>query len=479
MNADNSTNKKGNIMKQKSHTNIDLKSDNDNNRYDYERRVDEELKVVFKDQNVVESCLEKIDIDIVGEKTLRIVIPAVGNIGKYIIRMKLEDFHELDEYFKNFKDVTKIRDDLNKRKEKEKALNVRFYDDICKLDITIPAYTQKISDNIQKNIPKHTVFLSLPFIITQDYLININKKFNELEEENKILIGIIENLELKVSNIPKQNNISFNEESQKTNFTSNMQTVDNKIIDRKQIEEKNINGYATLQNYHNNIKIPNQSLNIPDIFGKGKFQSVIIKKDISISPSSIIKDTEEELFTVLKKIKRMKGKEINKLNFIYRASEEKDGGKAKRFHEKCKGKKNTLILIKTKKDFRFGGFTINTWDSNDPCIDDDGYKTSNDDFIFALKKTGGAIIYPNKATKLRTTRCLDECGPIFGNDFRIGDNFLKEATSWTNEKDKKDNLIYQPDSAYKYILSENSESKDNRHILIQLKELEVYEVVLS
>ena len=48
-----------------------------------------------------------------------------------------------------------------------------------------------------------------------------------------------------------------------------------------------------------------------------------------------------------------------KLNLIYRAS--RDGDNAKDFHFKCDFIGPNLTVIKTKKEYIFGGFTIKTW----------------------------------------------------------------------------------------------------------------------
>ena len=73
----------------------------------------------------------------------------------------------------------------------------------------------------------------------------------------------------------------------------------------------------------------------------------------------------EELDFVIEKLKKVNLNDSNeKINssisnivlvLLYKAT--KDGDDSKIFHLKCNNYKNTLVIVKTKKGLRFGGFT--------------------------------------------------------------------------------------------------------------------------
>ena len=67
-----------------------------------------------------------------------------------------------------------------------------------------------------------------------------------------------------------------------------------------------------------------------------------------------------------------------KVNLLYQIS--RDGDNISTFYNKVKNKYPTLILIKSKLGYKFGGYTTNTWEqSND-------YKKDELAFLFSLNK---------------------------------------------------------------------------------------------
>jgi len=101
-----------------------------------------------------------------------------------------------------------------------------------------------------------------------------------------------------------------------------------------------------------------------------------------------------------------------KLKLIYSAT--KDGCKAKDFHLKCDNYNNILILIKTKKGLKFGGFTTETWAG-------EGDKLDKEAFCFSLNKKK---IYNYKKGK-SSIYVSPDYGPTFGNCvFEIKDEFI-------------------------------------------------------
>ena len=85
-------------------------------------------------------------------------------------------------------------------------------------------------------------------------------------------------------------------------------------------------------------------------------------------------------------IKSRLKKEIKELKKLYQATI--DGDRAIDFHPKCDNIPNTLALIKSAGNRRFGGFTIHVWESSNGQ-----YKDDKNTFLFSLDKQR---IYPYK-----------------------------------------------------------------------------------
>ena len=118
--------------------------------------------------------------------------------------------------------------------------------------------------------------------------------------------------------------------------------------------------------------------------------------------SRIITDIEEMKF-ILDKIEKQSFKKIKELKLLYRASENQ--GSSTLFHQKCDGKTPTIVIIHSKNNYKFGGFTKKSWSSSNPIEDDDAFC-----FSINLKK-----IY-NIIKGKRAIASGDREGPIFYGD---------------------------------------------------------------
>lgn len=141
-------------------------------------------------------------------------------------------------------------------------------------------------------------------------------------------------------------------------------------------------------------------------------------------------------------------------------SSTKDGDESTNFHKKCEGFNNTLVLLKTSGNYRFGGFTSDTWNSTG------GYKNDQNAFIFSLNKKkiydynkNGYAIYCNNGN-----------GPTFGgaNDINVCDKRFHQINSYVYEGGG--NHSY---SGNDYKLTENSYGNK-----LLMSEVEVFQVVL-
>ena len=173
-----------------------------------------------------------------------------------------------------------------------------------------------------------------------------------------------------------------------------------------ELKENNINLQNELNEVKQKLEILEKKVNTHD-FRLYTFDSNIIneKKDFDF------------IIERLKKLSENTDK-IN-LNLIYRGT--RDGDEASDFHSKCDKFKNTLILVKTKKGLRFGGFTCQSWEGN-------GDKIDKNAFCFSLDKSKiYNFIKANKGTKEKPAiYASPQTGPFFGNCvFEIKDNFFE------------------------------------------------------
>lgn len=120
---------------------------------------------------------------------------------------------------------------------------------------------------------------------------------------------------------------------------------------------------------------------------------------------------------------------------LYRAT--RDGDEAKQFHSKCDNFKNTLVIVKSKKGLRFGGFTSET--CNGIGID----KKDKNAFCFSLDKKK---IYISIYGKNAIFAC-PSYGPAFENCiFEIKDKcFEVGGLCWDESQNYFDNYesIYE------------------------------------
>ena len=157
------------------------------------------------------------------------------------------------------------------------------------------------------------------------------EKINKLEEEKNETNNKIKKLEEESNNKIKKLEEEFNKKIKQFEDKSN-----NKI---KQIEIKDIN-------------------NLLKIF---KESNILNNKDEEIMISNWIKPNSKIKFNLLYQISR-------------------DGDNISTFYNKVNNKSPTLIIVKSKSGYKFGGYTTNTWESNS------GYKKDELAFLFSLNK---------------------------------------------------------------------------------------------
>ena len=187
--------------------------------------------------------------------------------------------------------------------------------------------------------------------------------------------------------------------------------------------------YQKLMDRYNNLLEQNKELerNVEKIF---HFQM-----------DSVILENKNELFFIYNSLLLYIKKQFH-LELLYRAS--RDGDNGRKFHELCDNKKGgILIIIKTDKNIKFGGFTdaefISYQNPEKKAAGRNGYGNIN--FLFQINKRK---IYNIKVgennKKYAAIFCRSDVGPCFGElgeDIWIKpENFLQKGGILHKDKDK-------------------------------------------
>jgi len=254
---------------------------------------------------------------------------------------------------------------------------------------------------------------------------------NDNENNLKIIISIFNirgNEEQFEINLKKQ------EKNQNTLFKDLVENVNNLIDENKNLDKK--------------LQQANEQINC-------------LKNIISHRMDSLIINDENEQLLIENRLKKIKifSNKIFLSRILYRATIH--GDDAKTFHNLCDYKNNLLFLVKTKKNFRFGGFItkmISPRDYNNEIRDDDSFC-----FSLNLKK-----IY-NNMKQLAIYINGEEIITFLKDIFKIYNNFFKKESICTDAKEGQ-----------KYIYFDNQKNSyeiNGGKNTFLVEELEVFEII--
>ena len=168
---------------------------------------------------------------------------------------------------------------------------------------------------------------------------------------------------------------------------------------------------------------------------------------------------DQENYMIFKEIENKMNKRIKQIKKLYQAKN--DGGDPKYFHKNCDNIPNTLVLIKSEGNRRFGGFTPIPWKSEriGVYLEDNQKKT----FVFSLDNKK---IYYLKGKEHAV--CYDKnCGPCFGigHDIGIEGNPIKSKVLYTNQ------------ASFDYKEDKNSLSEYDSHNKLMAIDYEVFQII--
>ncbi|KAJ5068870.1 hypothetical protein M0811_12176 [Anaeramoeba ignava] len=179
------------------------------------------------------------------------------------------------------------------------------------------------------------------------------------------------------------------------------------------------------------------------IFDQYQMKIELRKNFPQFSDSKIIKDIE-----YVKKLQEW----INDNYFFSKMkkgfSAKRDGFNSKNWHKAVDGKGKTLVIIKTKDNFIFGGFTQVGFNGNKGDINDSSA------FIFSLRNDKGDRI-PEKFTYKQGRAIYSDliCGPSFGNgsDFWLSSNLQPGGSNFGRSYNLPNGIIYRTNEAQSYL----------------------------
>ena len=381
------------------------------------KTISEKIDII--QENITYKLLIEIE-----EITMKIKIvdedPFIGTYSRIFSMTEIKDLHPAFAMLNSFNEFL----DYFTALAKNKKIDIKQTNDSIAINMTVEYLLKQ--NNIEILLTQEDVNYNKISKLLKNEITLMKEKMNEIENNYK---NIIE----------KQNKDNLKLIEENNNIKNRIELLED---ENKHIKEE----LSKCINYIKDIKINSEE----------KKDEIIINQKIN---SSIMESQEYALIesALTERIK----KTIKKIKKLYQATV--DGGDASIFHKLCDNIPNTLILIKSAGDRRFGGFTSECWESS--------IKRKNDKnaFLFSLDKNK---IYKNKNYSY-SIYCNSLSGPCFGfgNTIKIGKNVLKDKTLKTFESN--------PECSYEFNGDNNALSEDGKNEGILAKEYEVFQIIFS
>ena len=356
----------------------------------------------------------------------------------YIRTMNFKEIKELNQLFtllktyNDFYDYLKLLSKdkkINIKKSQDKITIILFVDVLSRQqEIKIDLFPEKNELKVNKKIKKNTEIENAKKINTENQKENdglrlqnkqLNKNLENIYEEKStiytkcfnyllffMLLIIIAYFALFIIKSKYLKIYSDLLERQNKELTEKLERQIKELNDRNEIYIKQLNQKIQKQNLViNNLK---DLIILFDDTGKR----------FSYFNQSIIMKRNENSF-IFKEIENKMNKRIKEIRKLYQATI--DGGEPINFHKRCDNIPNTLVLIQSEENKRFGGFTPIPWASDNLGKKD----IKNTTFVFSLDDKK---IYYLKNINSNAVYHKEKYGPYFGEheDIAILGNPIKE-----------------------------------------------------
>ena len=336
---------------------------------------------------------------------------------------KIEDSREINTKILNIRsDFLKLFDSrINSFENKIKSIDEKFLgvdDKINKITKDNQAYIEKINslDHTKENDDTNNLSKFNEFDLN---LKSFDSRIKSLENKIKQMDKRIDSKRMKDSYSTKTlTNSNSNRDLEKKDRVLYKSTMTKTLnLNIKESEESNLKNKR--YSFYNLLNRSNTSVN--------KDKSNIF--DLNIDTNILKKEDISENFFLFSKLKEIYPyNRYIKLILIYRAT--RDGDSSKDFHAQCDFIGPNLTLVKTKKGYIFGGFTVKNWKHlyKDIKKDDPENGTEYKDdkaFGFSVNKKK---IYENGLVNEAIIYCNNNYGVCFKNYFfKILDKCFKNG----------------------------------------------------
>ena len=329
-------------------------------------------------------------INIINDDEIKFILLNKDNISfiEYIKELSFENFRKVNKYFKMFDTLNEIGKELISIINENNLDIINESKDIFLMKLKLFSKT----DNIVN------IYLEKHEIKNEEKMNKILDLFKEFKNNLQIKDKKIEQLESEISLINKNN------ENFKKNMLEELNKKEQQIISL----ENNINELKNGKKYNNFEKIQkSEDTNYHKV--NNCFENIL-------KNSSIFQDIDEILF-LLRNI--FNGHNISQMNMKLLYNSKIEGENEENLINSYVNKNDIIILIKTDKLRRFGGFAHESFEA------DKFRKTDKNAFLFNLNKK---TIYKSKGNERSIWRGFNTNDSInFGNgvDLKIFHNFTK------------------------------------------------------
>ena len=214
-----------------------------------------------------------------------------------------------------------------------------------------------------------------------------------------------------------------------------------------------------------------------------RFKEININRYTKFNEKSVIMK-EDEFNNIIKNPIEVKiNKKIKELKKLYQATV--DGDAASFFHSKCDGIPNTLVIIKSAGNRRFGGFTSKQWSSPNNY----DYQFDKNAFLFSLdKQKMYPFIGPENAQQYSNNNYAvyshKNYGPTFGGYYIYNSGFDGNFVVYICSNcihGSKSSYTYEsnPNSSYDFYKDNNALSEDGKKGCIYIADYEIFQVIFE
>lgn len=293
-----------------------------------------------------------------------------------------------------------------------------------------------------------------------DYISEVIPELKKRIEEKKIRLKVDEDTFQIFFNVEILNVNEFSLDLK--NKEKNLKPIDENLYKTiNELKEEKIKIYHKIEDLQNEIKIIKEKL-LPLKEEKDKEEKEKQKEKLNFKGSKIIKNPEEAKILISNWIKPFS---IIQFNLLYQAS--RDGDTTNKFEEKVKGKAPTLTLVKTRKGYKFGGYTTIFWE-------DSYHKGDESAFIFSLNKKKKYTLKSDKIENAISLSChAFSFGVVVASDRTFKSDFTIWDKCFTAKSSSETPVSYNTTEKYELTGSQNV-YYDSDHFIVD--DCEVYEV---